>query len=347
MNGWRGLSPLALNPNWGEARNQELFHPQSAIADIEWTHFSDIENIVGLREDGFARRYWDNVGVQYGLQALKDGDITIDEFIALNFVLGGWKEPGDMLQEGFPFVGDLADDFSNFDIWSARNQTFSTGPEPGQRTVGDIAAMNAVYRAGLVFMGDIDIPLIDYRPYLEHVLDMHNSHQSFASRQRMLNAKGEAGNQVIWFSDTNEAGDGTDKTPEALEVLDEWLMNMRDNPQAGTAANRPPRATDRCFDVDGNEIAAGDNVWDGIIDEQEAGACTQQFKTYSTTRRVAGGPFEQSIFKCQTVDVFSAYSQGIYGGLELPAEALATLSFIFPEGVCDYSKPDAGLPPEW
>jgi hypothetical protein len=349
INGWRGLSPLALNPNYGRVSNQDLFHPQSAIAEIEWTHFSDIVNIVGLRPDGYARRYWDNVGVQYGLQALKDGDITLDEFITLNFFIGGWKEPGDMVQEGCPFfpAPGCFEDPASYDPWSFRNQAFSDGAAPGQRTVGDIDAMNAVYRSGLVFMGDVDIPFIDYRPYLEHVLDMHNSHQSFASRQRMLNAKGEAGNQVVWFSDTDVEGDGVDKTPEALEVLDEWLMNIRANPQAGTAANRPPRATDRCFDVDGAEIAAGDGVWDGIIDDKEPGACTQQFKTYSTTRRVAGGPFEQSIFKCQTVDVFTAYSQGIYGELELPPQVLRTLAFIFPEGVCDYSKPDAGLPPEW
>jgi hypothetical protein len=47
INGWRGLSPLALNPNYGAVLNQELFHPQSAIAAIEWTHFDDIVNIVG------------------------------------------------------------------------------------------------------------------------------------------------------------------------------------------------------------------------------------------------------------------------------------------------------------
>lgn len=250
-----------------------------------------------------------------------------------------------MVQEGFPFVGPF--DPANFDVWSARNQVFSTGPAPAPRTEGDIEAMRAVYRAGLVFMGDVDIPFIDYRPYLEHVLDMHNSHQSFASRKRMLNAKGEAGNQVVWFSDTDAAGDGVDKTPEALEVLDQWLMNIRDNPHAGTAANRPPRATDRCFDVDGNEIAAGPDVWHGIIDENAPGACTQEFKTYSTTRRVAGGPFEQSIFKCELVDVFTAYQQGIYGDLELPPEVLGTLAFVFPQGVCDYSQPDVGLPPEW
>ena len=28
--------------------------------------------------------------------------------------------------------------------------------------------------------------MIDWRHYLEEELDMHNSHQSFASRQRML-----------------------------------------------------------------------------------------------------------------------------------------------------------------
>ncbi|MFU8822170.1 MAG: DUF6351 family protein [Gammaproteobacteria bacterium] len=26
---------------------------------------------------------------------------------------------------------------------------------------------------------------------------------------------------------------------------------------------------------------------------------------------------------------------------------IGTLHAIFPQGVCDYTKPDAGLPPEW
>ena len=53
----------------------------------------------------------------------------------------------------------------------------------------------------MVFRGKIEIPLIDWRHYLEPFLDMHNSHQSFASRQRMLNFDGDASNQVIWFTD--------------------------------------------------------------------------------------------------------------------------------------------------
>jgi hypothetical protein len=76
INGWRGLSPLTLNPLYGSAPNQQNFVPQSAIAATEWTHFADIVNIVGRAADGYARSYWDNVGVQYGLQAVARGEIT-------------------------------------------------------------------------------------------------------------------------------------------------------------------------------------------------------------------------------------------------------------------------------
>ena len=47
-------------------------------------------------------------------------------------------------------------------------------------------------RTGSYFDGDIDIPLLDVRHYLEEVLDMHNCHQSFAARQRMLDQDGNA-----------------------------------------------------------------------------------------------------------------------------------------------------------
>ena len=52
----------------------------------------------------------------------------------------------------------------------------------------------------MVFRGKLDIPVIDWRHYLEAFLDMHNSHQSFASRQRLLNYDGDASNQLIWFT---------------------------------------------------------------------------------------------------------------------------------------------------
>jgi hypothetical protein len=344
INGWRGLSPLALNPNFGQAPNQANFVPLSAIAATEWSHFGDIVNIVGRAADGYARNYWDNVGVQYGLRSVAGGQITPLEFLKLNGVVGGWKNEPDMVQEGFPFLPGAPP--STFDPWSRRNQVFSLDPfnSPAPRNVGDIEAMRAVYRSGLVFMGDIDIPILDVRPYLETVLDMHNSHQSFASRKRMLNADGDASNQSIWF--INGPGN-VDITPYALDVMDQWMSNIAAHPKAGVAANKPAEAVDRCFETDGTPIAAGDDVWAGILDGAAPGACTQRFQLYSTTRRVAGGPFEQSLFKCQLMSVETAIARGLYGVWTPSAAETAILQNIFPQGVCDYSKPDVGLPPEW
>jgi hypothetical protein len=62
---------------------------------------------------------------------------------------------------------------------------------------------------------------------------------------------------------------------------------------------------------------------------------------------VAGGPFKQSIFKCQLQPVSEAISKGVYGvWIPTPAEQ-AWLEGIFPAGVCDYNQPDVGLPPGW
>jgi hypothetical protein len=348
INGWRGLSPLVLNWNYGAVDGQELFEPQSAIAGIQWTHWEDLINIYGRDADGFGRSAWDNVGVQYGLQALVDGNITPDEFLMLNAAVGGWKDQVDMVQEGSPFFPPGVIDFSNWDPWSVRNQLKSSDPlTPAPRTEGDMDAIHAAYESGLVFMGDIDIPIIDWRHYLEQELDMHNSHQSFASRQRMLDADGDASNQVIWFTGIGPGGAEFDQTPEAFEVIDEWMMNIMANPDAGVAANKPPLATDRCFDAAGNEIAAGHDVWAGILDDGPAGACTGTYPVFSTSRIVAGGPIKGGVFKCELQPVAQALADGVYGSWTPDPVQLATLTTIFPDGVCDYTQPDAGLPPGW
>lgn len=349
INGWRGLSPLALNPHYGIADNQELYVPQSDIAAIEWTHFGDLVNIYGVGDDGFARSPWDNVGVQYGLEAVANGSITPEEFLKLNANIGGWKNEPEMVQEGSPFFPPGVIDLSNWDPWSARNQVLSPdgGLTPAQRTAGDMLAAQAAYEAGLVFMGDMQIPIIDWRHYLEPVLDMHNSHQSFAARLRLLDYDGDASNQVIWFTDTLDGEPVFDQTPEAFQVIDEWMSNIQAHPELGVAGNKPNRATDRCFDAFGNEIASGDDVWDGIINDEPMGACAALFPVYSTSRIEAGGPFKGSIFKCALQPVSQAIANGDYGVWQPMADEQAHLEQIFPDGVCDFSKPDVGLPPGW
>ena len=195
----------------------------------------------------------------------------------------------------------------------------------------------------MVFDGNIDIPVIDWRHYLEDELDMHHSHQSFATRQRIADQRGDAGNQVIWFTDARPAV-AFDQTPMAFAVMDEWVRNIKANPGRSVADNRPAAAVDSCFDTNGQLIASGPDVWNGVLTNDAAGACTQRFPIYSTSRRVAGGPFRGGVFKCQLQPVASAIDAGAYGTWEPSADQRARLEQIFPSGVCDFSKPDAGRP---
>ena len=152
---------------------------------------------------------------------------------------------------------------------------------------------------------------------------------------------------TAWFTDVVNPSAPFDQTPEALTVLDQWLENIIANPELGVTRNKPALATDRCFDDSGAEIASGANVWDGILNGLAAGACTTRFPIYSTSRRVAGGPFEQSIFKCALQPVSAAIARGLYGVWTPTAAEQQVLERIFPEGVCDYSQPDAGRPAGW
>jgi hypothetical protein len=347
VKGWRGLTPLALNPLWFQSFSGLDRMDPAEMVKQHWTHWNDLQNVYGMEPDGYARMTWDNVGVQYGLKALRDGNITPAEFLNVNARVGSWKDPRDMVQEAFPFPAPpppMPPQRPGFDPWSAGNMKLSPdGTTPAPRRQGDIAAMNAAYNKGLYFDGDIDIPLIDWRHYLEEELDMHNSHQSFASRQRMLDRDGNASNQVIWFTDARPSRQ-TDPTPQALEVMDEWMANIRAHPSQGVAGNKPALATDRCFTTAGTEIASGAHVWDGILDNGPKGACAQEFPLHSTSRIVAGGPLRGGVYKCGLQSVEAAIAGGVYGSWTPSAAEVARLKEIFPTGVCDYSQPDVGRP---
>ena len=343
INGWRGLSPLALNPHFGTAPgyNPALHGP------VEWTHWGDLVNIYGTDAHGFARSPWDNVGVQYGLAALKSGSITGEQFLDLNANVGSWKPSHEMVQEGCPFIPALCATQLP-DVWSSRNMNLSPdgGATPAARREGNQEAGYAAYRSGMVFRGKLDIPVIDWRHYLEHRLDMHNSHQSFAARQRLLNYDGDASNQLIWFTDARPGTPQHDPTPQAFLVLDRWIENIQANPGKSVGENKPADAQDSCFATNGSLIATGDDVWSGILDDGAAGACTQAFPIFSTSRIVAGGPIEGGVFKCALQPVASALAHGLYGAWEPTADEVDRLQAIFPSGVCDYSKPDQMVPPE-
>jgi len=331
-----------MNPHYGQVPDQELMHPPGLMDEVVWTHYDDLRNILGVDDDGWARAPWDNTGVQYGLQALRKGELTAAEFLHLNAYVGGWKHPADMVQEGFPFVGEALAE--NFDPWSRRNMTLSAdGVAVAPRTRGDTQAIGALYESGMVFDGQLDIPIIDWRHYLEHVLDMHNSHQSFVTRQRIDNRMGDHDNQVIWFTDARPERIH-DQTGMALDVMHDWITGIQANPPGGVADSRPDAARDACFAAGGALLAQGDDVWQGILDDREPGACAAQFPVYSTSRIEAGAPIEGSIFQCALKPVMSAVEDGTYGDWVPNEGELARLQEIFPLGVCDYTRPDQGRP---
>ena len=347
---WRGLSPLALNPHYGQARNAQFWEPLSDIFAIEWTHMDDLRNIYGVAEDGFARRAVDNVGVQFGLRAFVAGEITTGEFLKLNAEVGGWKPSSEAVQEApVPFfTNDPAaiQGPEDFDPWSRRNMMLSDGDAPAPRHVGDLDAIRALWETGMVFRGEIDIPVLDIRPYMEEILDMHNSHQSFAIRQRIINQVGSADHQVVWFASIGDELDGVkfDFTAHALKVMDEWMSNLLADPERRIVENRPAAAVDSCFTDTGYIIAAGESAWNGILDDGPAGTCTAEFPVYTTSRIEAGGPITGDVFKCHLKPVETALLDGTYGGQTFSTDELERLHEIFPDGVCDYSKPDMGRP---
>jgi hypothetical protein len=340
--GWFGLTPLAMNPTFTNVADIDKL--AQGTAGVHWTHWDDARDVYGTTDDGWARQTWDNVGVQYGLEALRRGELTPEEFLHLNAFVGGWKHASEMVEEGWPFRGPLTP--ANFDPWSSRQMNLSPdGVAPAPRTRGDVVAIRNAWVRGHVFRGDLGIPMIDNRTYMEHQLDMHNTHQSFAARQRIVDAMGHHDNQVVWFTDARPERAQVSQTLRALGVLHDWITNIKANPAAGVGGNRPAAAVDSCWQTDGTLIAAGDDVWAGVLDDRPMGPCAETFELYSTSRIQAGAPITGDVFKCRTVPVNRAVATGMYGDWQPDRAELQRLREIFPQGVCDYSRAGLGQPP--
>ncbi|MBE7369541.1 DUF6351 family protein [Ramlibacter pallidus] len=339
IKGWGSAAPLVLNPKFVDPRFFTVATSYGwnldAFANVKWTHFNDLAHIYGTDAQGFAPIPWDNVGVQYGLAALKSGDIDAAEFLKINACAGAWKEQADFVS--WNMAGDPFDSANM--RRSATCRTDSAAPAP--RRTGDSGAMRAAYSSGHVFTGKtLDIPLIDLRPYLEAKLDMHNSRQSFSARARLQANGGQAAKrQVIWF--TNAAADLPARIGEALAVLDGYLAF----PEPKTDAQRAVLGfVDQCFGPGGARIASGDGVWAGVLEGGAAGACTQAYPIKSSPRMVAGDSFRGDMFKCALKPLATALGDGTYGGATFTDAQKAWLANVFPQGVCDYGQPDQGRP---
>jgi hypothetical protein len=259
---------------------------------------------------GFARRPIDNIGIQYGLGALNDGKITVEDFLQVNEKVGGNDPDG-----GFS----------------------------AKRTLGDEDAIRAIYASGLfnTFKNLDGVPMLHYRSYTDDTTpagDIHDRHRDLTIRARLEKATGSSANQVIWVADRGRGERGTAATvnlaPIALDTMTKWLDAMAADPAplspGKVVKTKPADAVDAYWTPDGkrvNEVAS----WDPNT------SWNKTYPLHVEPRIVAGAPVANDIMKCalKPVDVkeykvkFSKAQEG-------------RLKKIFKDGVCDWSKPSVG-----
>jgi hypothetical protein len=335
-NGWRGPAQHINNPYFFSSY---YMISEATRKQVDWSHWGNLRHIYGTNEDGFGRRFWDNQGVQYGLTALKTGELSIRDFLSLNKYIGGWKAPQDMENEQFWHISG-AESMRDLSLWSQHNMTHEGDRRQANRTTGDKAAISAAYKAGLVYLGMSDLPIIDLRHYLDHKLDMHHAVASFTARKRIQAAMGHSDHQLIWMAEKDDNLSRKDllqslPIDDALLVLDQWLINIKANPDKTVAENKPASANDRCYDSQKNIIDDQNGTWDGQWNGKPVGVCQTQFPHYSQSRMVAGDSIYNDTLSCNRISISKALSSGVYGKVNMKPYK-TELEGIFPEGVCQY-----------
>jgi hypothetical protein len=278
-------------------------NPTGARCDI----YDHAVNVWGRDpKTGFARRPLDNVGIQYGLAALNAGVISKEQFLDLNAKIGGYDNDG----------------------------RISTA-----RTVADPAALRIAYRMGRLTWGGAGLattPILDYRAYLDDAPggNIHLRYHSFSTRERLQKANGYTDNQVM-LTDDRRWGDSL-KAPvlrQGLAQMDEWVTRITDDTSndsklAKLRRARPADLVDACWTRDEHPRK--------IVERQmpASGMCNELYPTNSFPRGVAGSPLAADVIKCQMKPV----SASDYMVTFTPDET-ARLKQIFPDGVCDWSKP--------
>ncbi len=248
---------------------------------------------------GFAGLPLDNVGVQYGLEALRAGTITPAQFVDLNAAVGG--------------------------------ATIDSVPTES-RFAANQPALRRSYRSGAVnSTNNMDrVAIIDLRGPDPGAF--HDAYRSWAIRARLEREHGTYANHVIWFGLAPLIGD-PDYTTEGLVAMDRWLEAVKQDDRAIPLArkiidDRPADIQDRCSQVDGVEAVQVPGI--GRVCTLDAA----QTK-YGTPRTVAGESIATDTQKC----TLKRLVRSDYYPIEFSDAEWAQLRQAFPTGVCDYTRP--------
>lgn len=257
----------------------------------------------------------DNTGVQYGLNALRTGKITPEEFVVVNETVGAPS------RDGLPL------------------------PE---RAVADQAALETVYKVGLISGRSLgQVAILDLRgfddttiapPQVTTAIDgLHLQWRSFAIRARLDKANGHHDNQVMWRFGRSSAGANylpTDKMAlDAMLEMDKWLTNLKNDTSATPLAQKivqakPASAFDYC-------LLTGDAAQATKVTDKAACDADSLLVPHKSPRQASGGPLTEDIIKCQLKPMDVAD----YAPSVMNADQLRRLQTVFPQGVCDWKKP--------
>ena len=288
---------------------EQVYHPVTNPTGARCTLWDT--NVASFGRDprtGFARRSYDNVGLQYGLKALNAGAISTAQFLDLNARIGGFTNDGH--------------------------------PRP-ERSAGDPEAIRLAYATGRVDAGAGglgSVPILHYRSYNDPLGDIHDRFRDFTVRARITKTFGRADNGVIWLYNTRDTTTGARVAAEALDTMGAWLDSLRNDTSARPAiekvvAAKPTRATDGCWDKDGTRI-------DEVATFDGTGRCNTLYPVHTNSRLVAGAPLTDDILKCQLKPIAVSDYAAPFSAAEL-----TRLQAIFPGGVCDFAKPSVNYAP--
>lgn len=284
----------------------------------------------------YARGTTDNVGVQYGLKAFLSGAITPEEFVTLNEKIGGI---------------DFDDNFTST----------LTGKLAFARSQADPEALAIAYRSGIVSDGQhlAQVPIIDLRGFDDEritpdptkppvTIGIHHVWRSFALRARLDAANGNHANHVMWrYPAVLVAPSSPDSatailTRQSFTMMDQWLTAMKADimsttPQARIAAAKPAGAFDFCNKpISPTNLFSTTQVTDFAVCDSD-----RALVPHASPRQIAGGPVAENVLKCQLRPI----NRADYNPVGLSDDQFNRLQAVFPDGVCDFTKPGVAQQP--
>ncbi len=176
-------------------------------------------------------------------------------------------------------------------------------------------------------------PMIDLRG--NDNSGIHMNWRAFAVRDRLDRVLGHHDNQIIWrYGPSLLPPEGL--AGESLEVMDAWISAIKadvsDDPiEEKVRKNKPEAAKDFCL--------IGNDYETKITDFSVCDA-DPVLAYYQSPRQIAGGPLAENILKCELKPLDrDSYSE------EFTDAQWQRMEAVFPEGVCDWTKPGVGVQP--